>query len=65
MEVDKTTMDDPHTKAHLLYQSHFSRLKLPSTDYETDLKSVLDQSIRILQVNVNKFYVFLICICTV
>lgn len=30
-------------------QAHFSRVELPITDYVTDLKSVLDQSIRILQ----------------
>jgi len=32
-----------------LLQAHFSRLKMPCSDYITDLKSVLDQSIRILQ----------------
>lgn len=42
-------LDSPHTKAHLLFQAHFSRLQLPCSDYVTDLKSVLDQSIRILQ----------------
>uniref|UniRef100_A0A1I7UX80 SEC63 domain-containing protein n=1 Tax=Caenorhabditis tropicalis TaxID=1561998 RepID=A0A1I7UX80_9PELO len=35
-------------KAHLLFQAHFMRTPLP-TDYRTDLKSVLDQCIRILQ----------------
>lgn len=30
-------------------QAHFSQLELPITDYVTDLKSVLDQSIRIIQ----------------
>lgn len=43
------SLDSPHTKAHLLFQAHFSRLQLPSSDYITDLKSVLDQAIRILQ----------------
>ena len=43
-------MDSPHVKAHLLLQSHFNRNELPSTDYHTDTKSVLDQAIRILQV---------------
>uniref|UniRef100_T1L4H7 Activating signal cointegrator 1 complex subunit 3 n=1 Tax=Tetranychus urticae TaxID=32264 RepID=T1L4H7_TETUR len=43
------TYDCSHTKAYLLLQSHFSRLELPSTDYYTDLKSVLDQAIRIIQ----------------
>ena len=30
-------------------QAHFSRAELPISDYATDLKSVLDQSIRIIQ----------------
>lgn len=30
-------------------QAHFSQLELPISDYITDLKSVLDQSIRIIQ----------------
>lgn len=30
-------------------QAHFSHLPLPNSDYLTDTKSVLDQSIRILQ----------------
>lgn len=30
-------------------QAYFSHLELPVTDYATDLKSVLDQSIRIIQ----------------
>lgn len=49
IEVPAGTCNSPHTKAHLLLQCHFSRLQLPSSDYYTDLKSVLDQSIRILQ----------------
>ncbi|OXA58136.1 Activating signal cointegrator 1 complex subunit 3 [Folsomia candida] len=49
VEVLAGTYNSPHTKAHLLLQCHFSRLQLPSSDYYTDLKSVLDQSIRILQ----------------
>ncbi|XP_006824124.2 activating signal cointegrator 1 complex subunit 3-like [Saccoglossus kowalevskii] len=49
LEVNPYSYDSPHTKAHLLFQTHFSRLQLPSTDYATDTKSVLDQSIRILQ----------------
>ncbi|XP_052179855.1 DExH-box ATP-dependent RNA helicase DExH14 isoform X1 [Diospyros lotus] len=47
--VDKNRLDDPHVKANLLFQAHFSQLELPITDYITDLKSVLDQSIRIIQ----------------
>ncbi|KAL9968716.1 hypothetical protein ACROYT_G020835 [Oculina patagonica] len=49
LEVDPRSFDSPHTKAHLLFQAHFSRLPLPSTDYLTDTNSVLDQAIRILQ----------------
>ncbi|XP_071560788.1 activating signal cointegrator 1 complex subunit 3 [Temnothorax nylanderi] len=41
--------DSPNTKAFLLLQAHFSRLPLSCTDYITDLKSVLDQAIRIIQ----------------
>lgn len=33
----------------IVLQAHFSRLDLPISDYITDLKSVLDQSIRIIQ----------------
>ncbi|WOL01441.1 DExH-box ATP-dependent RNA helicase DExH14 [Canna indica] len=47
--VDEHRLDDPHVKANLLFQAHFSRIELPITDYVTDLKSVLDQSIRIIQ----------------
>ncbi|ODM91249.1 Activating signal cointegrator 1 complex subunit 3 [Orchesella cincta] len=49
IEVAAGTYNSPHTKAHLLLQCHFSRLQLPCSDYYTDLKSVLDQAIRILQ----------------
>ncbi|XP_060815776.1 activating signal cointegrator 1 complex subunit 3 [Bombus pascuorum] len=48
-QVDNYSYGSPHTKAFLLLQAHFSRLPLPCVDYITDLKSVLDQSIRIIQ----------------
>ncbi|GJP66452.1 hypothetical protein CLOP_g23384 [Closterium sp. NIES-67] len=48
-KVDHRTYDDPHTKTNLLLQAHFSRLAMPMSDYETDLKSVLDQTMRVLQ----------------
>lgn len=41
--------DDPHTKANLLLQAHLGRLALPISDYITDTKGVLDNSLRILQ----------------
>lgn len=61
--VDNYTYDSPHTKAFLLLQAHFSRLPLPCVDYITDLKSVLDQAIRIIQVCVIILYILYICNC--
>ena len=52
ISVDPQTYDSSHTKAHLLLQGHFSRVPLPIADYKTDTKSVLDQSLRILQVKI-------------
>uniref|UniRef100_A0A1B6L435 U5 small nuclear ribonucleoprotein 200 kDa helicase n=1 Tax=Graphocephala atropunctata TaxID=36148 RepID=A0A1B6L435_9HEMI len=51
--VDYHQLDSPHTKTHLLLQAHFSHIQLPCTDYYTDTKSVLDQSIRIIQAMVD------------
>jgi activating signal cointegrator complex subunit 3 len=51
--VDTASFDSPFTKTHLLLEAHFSRLELPISDYYTDLKSVLDQSIRVLQAMVD------------
>lgn len=48
-------MWDPHIKAFLLLQAHFSRIELPISDYVGDQNSVLDQSIRILQAAVDIF----------
>lgn len=48
-KVDMRALDSAHTKTYLLFQAHFSRAALPITDYITDLKSVLDQSVRIIQ----------------
>jgi activating signal cointegrator complex subunit 3 len=53
LPVDSRLLDSPHIKAHLLLQAHFSRVGLPISDYITDTKSVLDQSIRILQAMVD------------
>ncbi|XP_071801677.1 activating signal cointegrator 1 complex subunit 3-like [Asterias amurensis] len=49
LEVNPHSFDSPHTKTHLLLQAHYERQPLPCSDYSTDLKSVLDQSIRIMQ----------------
>ena len=42
-------LDSPHFKTNLLIQFHLSRLEFPRVDYVTDLKSCLDQIIRIIQ----------------
>jgi activating signal cointegrator complex subunit 3 len=49
LKVNSRTFDNPHTKCNLLLQAHFTRIPLPSTDYLTDTKSVLDQCLRVLQ----------------
>ncbi|KAG9670241.1 Sec63-domain-containing protein, partial [Aureobasidium melanogenum] len=46
-------MWDPHVKAFLLLQAHFSRIDLPISDYVGDQTSVLDQAIRILQASID------------
>ncbi|KAL8953945.1 MAG: hypothetical protein Q9222_000232 [Ikaeria aurantiellina] len=46
-------MWDPHVKAFLLLQAHFSRVELPISDYVGDQNSVLDQSIRIIQASID------------
>ena len=46
-------MWDPHIKAFLLLQSHFSRIDLPITDYVGDQTSILDQAIRVLQASID------------
>ncbi len=47
--IDKRVADDPHAKANLMIQAHLSGLQLPISDYVTDTKTVLDNSLRILQ----------------
>lgn len=49
IKLPKKDFDSPHVKSNLLLQAHFSRIPLPITDYITDTKSVLDQSIRVVQ----------------
>lgn len=48
-KVKDDSFDSSHTKTYILLQAHFSRLELPCSDYLTDLKSVMDQCIRVLQ----------------
>lgn len=49
IKVPKHHLENPHVKANLLIQGHIERCPLPITDYFTDTKMVLDQSIRVLQ----------------
>jgi activating signal cointegrator complex subunit 3 len=42
-------MESPYVKTFLLLQAHFGRVNLPIVDYSTDLKTVLDSTIRIIQ----------------
>ena len=58
IRVPSFSYDSPHTKVHLLLQAHFSRQAMPMTDYITDLKSVHDQAIRILQVWLYQHIIF-------
>ena len=46
-------MWDPHVKAFLLLQAHFSRIDLPISDYVGDQTSVLDQAIRVVQASID------------
>lgn len=49
LPVDALSLDSSNVKAFLLLQAHMTRITLPNSDYLTDTKSVLDQTIRILQ----------------
>ena len=48
LKVSKHLMESPFNKTNLLLQAHFDRCPLPITDFVTDAKSVLDQSIRVI-----------------
>lgn len=51
--IASTEADSPHAKAFLLFQAHIGRIELPITDYNTDQKSALDNSIRVIQAMVD------------
>jgi len=53
VDVGSQSWDSPHTKAFLLFQSHLFSIPVPSSDFKTDLKSVLDRSIPIIQAMVD------------
>lgn len=42
--------DSSHVKVSILLQMYLSDYELPNQEYIVDLKSVLDQALRILQV---------------
>lgn len=46
-------MDDPHTKAFLLFQAHYECADLPIADYVNDTKSVLEQAPRVVNAMVD------------
>lgn len=48
-----SAMDSPHTKSNLLIQSHLSHLELPISDFYTDTRQVLDQTVRVAQAMVD------------
>ena len=45
--------DDPHIKANILLQCYVARRPLPVADYATDTRTVLGQTIRVLQAMVD------------
>lgn len=49
LPIDARNADSPHVKAFLLFQAHFQRARLPISDYITDQKSAMDNSVRIIQ----------------
>ncbi len=53
LDPSHQAFDSPHTKAFLLLQAHLFRRELPTADFKTDLKSVLDRTIPIIQANVD------------
>lgn len=53
LPIRDSEADSPHSKAFLLFQAHFSRLRLPITDYDTDQKSAMDNAIRVIQAMVD------------
>jgi activating signal cointegrator complex subunit 3 len=51
--LPSTAMDSPHTKSNLLIQAHLSDLELPISDFTTDTRTVLDQTVRVAQAMVD------------
>ncbi|PBJ73680.1 ATP-dependent RNA helicase [Trypanosoma cruzi cruzi] len=51
--INPNSAESPHVKAFLLFQAHFERASLPISDYYTDLKSALDNAVRVVQAMVD------------
>jgi activating signal cointegrator complex subunit 3 len=49
LPIDARNAESPHVKAYLLFQAHYARAALPISDYNTDQKSAIDNSIRVIQ----------------
>eukprot|EP00658_Telonema_sp_P-2_P023494 TRINITY_DN19421_c0_g1_i1.p1 TRINITY_DN19421_c0_g1~~TRINITY_DN19421_c0_g1_i1.p1 ORF type:complete len:944 (-),score=197.13 TRINITY_DN19421_c0_g1_i1:126-2957(-) len=47
--IDARNADSAHVKAFLMFQAHFERAPLPISDYYTDQRSAMDNSVRVLQ----------------
>lgn len=48
MKVEKDKLNDPHTKAQLLLNAHFSRTPI-TTDLSSDQRFILEHAVRLLQ----------------
>ncbi|KAI3382365.1 hypothetical protein SNEBB_006718 [Seison nebaliae] len=48
-EINPLKYDNSNTKAFILLQAHLSHSEMPSSDYKTDLKTVLDNALRVAQ----------------
>ena len=53
VKISDTKYSDSHTKANVLLQAHFSRVKLPSNDLMEDQKQVLKDAPRLIQAMVD------------
>lgn len=53
LSIDTQQADSPHVKANLLFQAHYARAALPISDYLTDQRSALDNSVRVIQAMVD------------
>ena len=53
LPIEARNADSPHVKAFLLFQAHFGRCPLPISDYHTDQRSAMDNSVRVLQAMVD------------